>query len=218
MNIPSIPVPSGTPRVWDWYVPIVTTKNITHAYLTETIDEPSYYNELCYLLENSVPSETVYLHLNTPGGMIDSAFMLIDAIKSAQARVIGKLSGNVCSAGTLITMTCDEIEVADHTAFMVHNYSGGVSGKGHEMKSRQEFIDESLNAAFRSFYSGFLTENEMDEIIDGKDYWMAKDEVMERWAARKAFLAGKPLPRITDSAVDEDSTVKPKTRGRTRKA
>jgi hypothetical protein len=85
--------------------------------------------------------------------------------------------------------------------------------KGHEMKSRQEFIDASLNSAFRAFYSGFLTEEEMDEIIEGKDYWMDKSEVLVRWAARKAFLAGNPVPRITD----EDSPIKPKTRGRTRK-
>lgn len=203
----------ATPREWDWYVPIITTKNITHAYLTEAIDEPSFYNELCYLLENSVPSETIYLHINTPGGMIDSAFMIIDAIKASKARVVGKLSGSVCSAGTLISMVCDELEVADHTSFMIHNYSGGIIGKGHEMKSRQEFLDSSLNSAFRSFYSGFLTEDEMDEIIDGKDYWMDKHEVLTRWAARRAFLAGKPSPRITD----EDSLIKPKTRGRTRK-
>ena len=200
-------------REWDWYVPIITTKNVTHAYLTEVIEDPSYYNELCYILETSTPNETIYLHLNTPGGGLDSAFMVIDAIKSAKATVTGKLAGSVCSAGTLIAMACDDIEVADHTAFMIHNYSGGLVGKGHEMKSRQEFIDASLNEAFRSFYSGFLTEDEMTEIIDGKDYWMDKSEVLARWAARKAFLAGKPSPRITD----EDSLVKPKTRGRTRK-
>lgn len=48
------------------------------------------------------------------------------------------------------------------------------------MKARQEFVDSSLNEAFRAFYKGFLTEDEMDSVIDGKDLWMGKDEVVAR--------------------------------------
>ena len=50
------------------------------------------------------------------------------------------------------------------------------------MKARKEFIDSSLKAAFESFYQGFLTEKEMKDVIDGKDMWMGKDEVIERWS------------------------------------
>ncbi len=52
----------------------------------------------------------------------------------------------------------------------------------HEMKARQEFIDRSLNDAFKSFYTGFLTDKEMTEVIDGRDMWMGKDEIIERWS------------------------------------
>jgi len=42
---------------------------------------------------------------------------------------------------------------------MIHNYSGGMSGKGHEMKARQKFTDEHLNDAFKYFYKGFFKRN-----------------------------------------------------------
>ena len=218
MNIPNVPIPPSNPRVWDWFVPIVTTKNITHAYLTETIEEPSYYNELCHLLRESTPNETVYLYINTPGGMIDSAFMIIDAMKFAQAHIIGKLSGSVCSAGTLIAMACDDIEVADHISFMVHNYSAhGIGGKGNELKSRQAFMDKSLEAAFTGLYEGFFTTEEMREIIDGKDYWMDRSEVLERWENKKSAERAK-IERITDATnTEEGSTTKLRPKGRTRK-
>jgi ATP-dependent protease ClpP protease subunit len=113
--------------------------------------------------------------------MIDSAVMIIDAIRASKAKVTAYLSGTVASAGTIIALACDNVVIADHTSFMIHNYSGGLAGKGHEMKARQLFIDTSLNKAFASFYNGFLTEAEMTEVINGKDMWMGKDEVVERW-------------------------------------
>lgn len=57
------------------------------------------------------------------------------------------------------------------------------------MKSRQEFMDKSLNDAFKDFYSGFLTEEEMDEVIDGRDLWIGPEEVRERWENVKALRA-----------------------------
>ena len=180
MNLP-LTQPQPT-RVWDYLVPIIQDRMHSDVYITDGIDEPSCYNELCQILRNASKGETVNLYLNTPGGIIDSAFMIVDAIKSSKAKVTAYLSGTVASAGTIIALSCDNLVVADHTAFMIHNYSGSVGGKGHEMKARQEFIDRSLNAAFKSFYTGFLTDKEMTEVIDGRDMWMGKDEIIERWS------------------------------------
>lgn len=170
--------------IWDNIVPIVTKDGITEAFITEEIQEPSVYNELCYKLNAADETETFMLHLNTPGGLIDSAFMIVDSIKNSKAKVVCKLSGTVASAGTIIALACDDFVVADHTAFMIHNYSAGMMGKGHEMKARQAFMDSQLNTAFREFYAGFLTEAEMTEVIDGKDMWLSKAEVVERLKAK----------------------------------
>ena len=114
--------------IWDNYVPLISDKNNTIAYITDTIDEPSCYNELCFKLKTASPAEIFTLVINTPGGIIDSAVMLIDAIKASKARVIAEITGTVASAGTIITLACDEVKVADHTTFMIHNYSGGMHG------------------------------------------------------------------------------------------
>jgi ATP-dependent protease ClpP protease subunit len=176
------PPPAQSDRIWDLDVPIIAGKTHTDAYILDGINEPAVYNELCHMLRTAERGDTFTLHINTPGGMVDSAFMLVDAIKSSKAKVTGYLTGTVASAGTIITMACDNLIVADHTSFMIHNYSGGAHGKGHEMKARQEFMDASLNSAFKSFYTGFLTDIEMQDVIDGKDMWMGKDEVLTRWS------------------------------------
>ncbi len=57
----------------------------------------------------------------------------------------------------------------------------------HELKARQTFIDNQLNAAFSAFYAGFLTEKEMEDVIDGTDMWMGVEEINKRWANHIAY-------------------------------
>ena len=189
----SFELPRDVTRIWDLPVPIIVNKDtkVVQAYLTGAIDEPYLYNELCYLLGNADEDTVVHLYINTPGGVIDSAFMITTAIKESKAKVIGHLSGTVASAGTIVTMACDEVNVAPHLSFMIHNYSGGMAGKGHEMKARQKFTDDHLNDAFKSFYTGFLSNDDMERVIEGTDLWMGSDEVQERWVARTEYLKGE---------------------------
>jgi len=171
--------------IWEQYVPIIKNGIHTDVYLTAPIEAPEEYNELCYRLNHAYENETITIHINNGGGWIDSGFMIIDALKSTKAKVTAKLSGTVASASTIIALACDEVITADHTAFMIHNYSGQASGKGNEIKAQMEFTDKSLNQAFMSIYGGFLTENEMELVIAGKDYWLTKEEVEDRLKARK---------------------------------
>lgn len=208
----TLPQPATPPtRVWDIYVPIVTSKNVSHVYITEPIDEPSYYNELCFLLDNATEQDTINIHINTPGGIIDSAVMIINSIKNSKANVVGHLAGTVASAGTMIALSCNSLKVANHTTFMIHNYSSsGGRGKGHELKAMQAFVDANINSTFTATYGGFLTPKELREVIDGKDLWMGKDEVLARFNG--TFLKA-PTASLT---TDAQPTTKPR-RGRPKK-
>lgn len=176
----------STPKasVWHEYVPLITSKNITTVFLTDVIEAPAMYNELCYKLDTASEAEKFYIYINTPGGVLDAAVMLVNSIKNTKATTVAKLSGTVASAGTIITLACQEVEIAPHTAFMVHNYSGGLIGKGHELKAHQEFVDANLNKSFEDFYGGFLTPSEIRQVIDGKDLWMGTEEVQRRLIKR----------------------------------
>jgi hypothetical protein len=59
------------------------------------------------------------------------------------------------------------------------------------MKARQKFTDDHLNEAFKTYYTGFLTEEEMDKVIEGTDLWMGTDEVVERWNNRTSYTKGE---------------------------
>jgi ATP-dependent protease ClpP protease subunit len=171
--------------VWDDCVPIIKDGLTTHAYMADEIGSPDNYNKLCHELEIAEPDETVVLHLNTGGGYIDSAFKVIASIKRCKAVVVARLTGTVASAGTIIALSCDELEVEDFTSFMVHNYSGGAGGKGHEIIDYVNFSDKNITTTFKKLYSGFLTTRELNAVIKGKDMWMGTEEVQKRWVKMK---------------------------------
>ena len=182
--------------VWDDYVPIITNGRHTDVYLTDNIEAPSEYNKMCHILKTAYSGDTITLHINNGGGYLDSAFAILDAIKATKATITAHIVGTVASASTIIALACHKVIVADHIQFMIHNYSGGASGKGHEIKSQMEFTDSQLNKSFSKLYAGFLTENEMELVIAGKDYWMGTAEVMARLEARATADSTK-LAQIT---------------------
>lgn len=55
------------------------------------------------------------------------------------------------------------------------------------MKAHQKFVDKNLNAYFKEIHAGFFTEDELEDIIDGKDIWLSKDDVLERWSHKISY-------------------------------
>jgi len=187
-----IELPKDKVNVFDDYVPIVRSKDgrVAHVYLTNGIDVPENYNELCFILSQAQKGDVFHIHINNPGGYISSANMLYYAMLKSKATIIGHLSGDVASAATVLTMACDDIVVTPYTQFMIHNYSGGVQGKGKEAKDQMDFVNNEINESFRDYYAGFLTEEEIADVIEDHDIWLNSSQVLERWGNRQKHLKG----------------------------
>ena len=176
---------NGQCNEWDSYVPVISKGHHHTVYLTEEFSDPSSYNQMCHLLMNASEVDEFTLVINSPGGILDSAFMVADAITRSQASVSAYVVGTVASAATIVALACDKLEASENLAFMIHNYSSGIQGKGHEMKARQTFIDNELNKSFERYYLGFLSEEEITDVIEGKDIWLNSQEVMQRWEIKQ---------------------------------
>ena len=177
--------PKKTESIWEDHVPIARNGREIDVYIMAEIVNPIEYNELCHLLRNANSKEVIRLHINTPGGRLDSATMIIDAITASEAYIIGVLSGSVASAGTMIALACDELECSSYLEFMIHYFSGGTGGKGNEIKAHSNFIDKHMPMVFKKIYAGFLSEKEIDDMIEGKDVWLNGDEVLTRFETAK---------------------------------
>lgn len=170
---------------WSKSVPILKNGTVVTVFLNEEVYNIGTYDELCYTLENTKATQ-VRIRLNNGGGDIDSMLSIIDSMKRCQSEIVGVLSGTVASAATMIALHCDKLEVADYTSWLTHYYSGGFRGKGNEIKAKHDFEMVEIPEMFKQIHKDFLTEDEINRVIDGKDIWLNKEQILERFARKSA--------------------------------
>lgn len=156
------------------------TAQHVHFYISKEIGSPDGYVDMVHRMAIAAPSDVIFIHLNTPGGQIDTGVQVINAMQNSQAKIITILEGVAYSLGTLIFLAGDEMVVNDHCMMMFHNFSSGLSGKGNELASELQAKIDWFSALASDIYVPFLTEDEFKRIVKGEDMWMQTPEIKTR--------------------------------------
>lgn len=159
---------------------MVRHQRLTSFYLSKTVDDPAQYTDMIHRIRTAQPQDIITLHLNTPGGRLDTGIQIINAIKDSEAHIIAILDAKAYSLGTLLFLAADEFVIHDNTQFMIHNYSGGTAGKGNEQVAELNATVSWFKKLAKKYYVPFLTEAELEGVLNGKDMWMDSDEVRKR--------------------------------------
>ena len=118
--------------------------NFNHIYFNNDISSDSAF-ELCKELRNvetkiktlsaslSINKYPIYLHITTDGGLIYSAFSVIDCIKNLSVPVYTIVDGFVASAGTLISLSGEKRYMCENAYMLIHELRGGTWGKMSEV-------------------------------------------------------------------------------------
>ena len=173
------------------------TGQILDFYLNSTIGSPEEYAEWNQILRSSGEQDVVYLHINCYGGQALTAVQLMRAISESRATVVASVEGACMSAATFLFLMADVCEISDHSIFMFHNFSGGTIGKGNEMMAQVHHNDKWARGLMESIYRDFFTQEEIDSILEGKDYWLSPDEVTERLQKRNELLEAAKTAETT---------------------
>lgn len=176
--------------VWDKPVPVVkVNENLYRVYMLDEIGHPQDYGELIDLMRDLDESVTIEWYLNSPGGVLNTATMVLDAMTKCKANLVGKLSGLVASAATMLMTAFDEVEIAPYIEFMIHAWSvSGQAGKANEIEAQNDFVKKETKVLFNEVYKGFLTPREITKVLKGTAMWMNKEEVEKRLKTRKTYL------------------------------
>jgi len=91
----------------------------------------------------------IELEIMSMGGDLIQAFAIYDALKNSSARVKAKIIGSTASAGTIVAMGADEIEITENSNFLIHRASTVAMGNVDEMEQAAEalakFDEQILN-------------------------------------------------------------------------
>ena len=173
-----------------------------NVFLTQVITGPEDYTNVFDVLSQATEDETIKFYLSGPGGRLDTVNVLRGCLQRTSAGSLIGIIGDCASAHTILALSFDDIEVMDNIEFMIHNYSGGTAGKGHEIYTHADFLKENMPKVFNDFYKGFLTEEECKEVVEGKDKYLNSSEVRERWENVKEFRE-KEIEEATKLMEDE---------------
>lgn len=157
-------------------------------YLSTEIEDPENYHQMCQILRSVAEGDQVYIHLNSPGGRLDSTSQIIAAMRECKGDVITVADGIVASAATLIFLAGDGFIVNPLCLFMIHNWSGGAYGKGHELEAQIGADIRWFAQIAQDYYRVFLTDDEFAKMLRGEDYWFTADEVTARITRRVAHI------------------------------
>ena len=153
---------------------------IYEFYLSGTITGPEDYIEWFNTIRSAGPQDEVKIYINSSGGDLNCALQFMRVLSETQATVICSVEGCCMSAATMIFLCADVFEVTPHSLFMFHNYSGGIFGKGGEIYDQAVFEREWSKQFLQHIYKNFLTNKEIDSLLENKDLWLHSQEVSNR--------------------------------------
>lgn len=161
-----------------------TTKEYT-VYLFNDIEEVHKYVELIDLLNKAKVDDVIKIHVNSCGGYMNTALTLTNIIEESLAEITTRIDGICNSAATFIFLAGSILEVGDNASMMIHWYSGGPEGKGNELKWSVDFHDKIYKEFFKKSLKYFLTEQEIHDVFNGKDFWIDSKGIKERLLKRQ---------------------------------
>lgn len=173
-------------------LPVYSRTQVSNTYkvfLDEPIAEPSKYRTVYSTLDAATENDIVEIHLNTPGGQVSSALQIVNAISLCKATTIAICHADVASAGTMIALNCDKVQITPHNRWMIHAPSYGVNGHMQTISEQVKFDTEYLIALCEDMYFGFLSQEEINDMIKNKkEIWLGEDEIMRRLHKRQEIL------------------------------
>ena len=154
------------------------------VFLDTDISEPSDYRELNYLLNTATENDQFNFYINSPGGQLNTALMLIESLKVTNAATTAIVQGECHSAASMILMYCDNALILDSAHMMLHTATYGTVGNTGNVKAHTEFTTKQVEKLLDETYAGFITEEEMKQVKLGVEFWFDAEEIRTRLKKR----------------------------------
>lgn len=162
------------------------------------------FAEAINAIENADEHDQITIYLSGGGGCVSSTDAFLHAINTAQERGVRVhciASGLVASAHTFIILSCSSYECAAGTHFLFHNGSLGDGGSYNQFKASSQFFLKYMETRFREMYEFFLSEKELDDILEGKDMWLTGSEFHARYEKRNELM-GAEMKEAADTGEE----------------
>ena len=164
---------------------------IIDYWLIDPIEDLNDYIDFLREVDNAKTTDTIRIHINCYGGDGTVAYNIVDALRESRAQIDIHIEGACASAATLIMLAGNTWFILPHSYVMVHSWHGWIGGKWPEQKARFHYDENVCEKQFREIYKNFMTDEEIQLCLDGKDYYFDANETLKRLQNYQADLVAK---------------------------
>jgi ATP-dependent protease ClpP protease subunit len=185
----------------------ITQQMNTHlVFIDEEITGPSNYRDVIQTLATCGENDSVNMIVNSEGGRTDSVWQIIEAMKGCRGDVSVTVIGAAYSAASMLACMADECYIADSAEFMLHTAHYGSIGTVPNVKGQTDFATRQINKLLDKCYKGFLTDKELTELKNGKEFWFDAEESRKRITRRQKYLINqnKPTKEVKIEKVESE--------------
>lgn len=161
------------------------------------ITAPEYWQEELDTLRMAKEGDDCVLYLSTLGGSAATMAEVLHIIKHSPAHFHCVLAGTAFSAGGPIMLACDTVEVGDYAELMIHTSQNSYFSSSQGLEHFSAMNARTARKILSTCYEGFLTPDEINQALDGKEFWFDSDEIKQRLTQRDEYFA----------ALDEDDGI-----------
>lgn len=125
--------------------------------------------------------EVINLLITTPGGDLDAAIALIDAMRGSRIPIRTIATGRCNSAGLCILMAGHQRVATQYTALMSHQYSTGMEGTYNDLKTAAREFDNYYAKMVDIYakYTGLSKKRIEEELLNHSDVWLTPQTSVE---------------------------------------
>ena len=149
-------------RAYDIYSRLLKERII---FLTGPIEDHSASLVCAQLLflESESPGKDIFLYINSPGGVVTSAFSIHDTMQYIRSDVVTVCLGQACSAGSFLLAAGKKGKryILPHARVMIHQPSGGAQGQATDIEIHVKeilYLKRLLNTLYSEYTGKSLEE------------------------------------------------------------
>lgn len=177
--------------------------NLSFA-IDEPVREPKYYRQVVEEFMNLTENDSVQIRINSVGGRLDGLISLMEAIRQTPADVLAVIAGDCHSAASILALNCPKVMVTPYASMMVHNASYGAVGKDSDVVAQVNHNTQFTRTLMSNTYRYFLTDRELEDVLNGKEIWLTAPEIQER-LQRRVEMQQKEIDKAERAAKPKNS-------------
>ena len=172
--------------------------------VSQVFGSPHLFDEVIHLLSMATPEDIINFNINSNGGDFYSLVALRNAIRQTEAQVYMNLLGMAASAGSALFLeNADGYKIHEDSCMMIHSMQCGTGYTDANTIATRAEHNKKINERFvRNTYKDFLTEDEIESVLNAKEIYLEDFEIRERLQKREEMKAQQQQLQATQNAFD----------------